>query len=84
MTVVAHPRVDAPSSIRLHSHVRLRAASKPEKGDFETPMMDGIVTVMQAGEVRISLVHTPPPEYASMEWYLYDAGSVGTRQVQLP
>lgn len=75
--VIAHLRVDSPSTIRLHSHVRLRAASKPEKGEPSNTILDGVVTMAQVGELKISLVHTPPPEFANMEWYLYDAGSVG-------
>ncbi|KAI0268684.1 RdRP-domain-containing protein [Gloeopeniophorella convolvens] len=76
--VIAHIRVDAQTSVRLHSHVRLRSASRPEKGDMQAVTMDGVVTLSQAGEVRISLIHTPPPEYTSMQWYLYDAGSIAT------
>ena len=77
---VAHIRVDAPSAIRLHSHVRLRAASKPEKGHVEPSVLDAIVLEANTGEVRLSLVHTPPPEYAQMQWYMYNAGSVGEFQ----
>ncbi|KAI0051209.1 RdRP-domain-containing protein [Auriscalpium vulgare] len=76
--VIAHIRVDASSTIRLHSHVRLRTASKPEKGHREPAILDGVVTQAQLGEVRISLVNIPPPEFAQMQWYLYDAGSVAT------
>ncbi|KAA1476797.1 RdRP-domain-containing protein [Dentipellis sp. KUC8613] len=76
--VIADIRVDSTSSIRLHSHVRLRAASKPEKGHLEPAVLDGVVGVAKAGEVSISLMHTPPPEFAEMHWYLYNAGSVAT------
>ncbi len=76
--VVAHVRVDSPSTVRLHSHVRFRAASKPEKGVGESVILDGLVTLSESGEIRVSLVHRPPPEFARMQWYLYDVGSVGT------
>ncbi|TFY74672.1 hypothetical protein EWM64_g9340, partial [Hericium alpestre] len=76
--VKADIRVDSPSAIRLHSHVRLRAASKPEKGHLEPVVMDGVVSSAQAGESTISLMHTPPPEFDKMQWYLYNAGSVAT------
>ncbi|TFY59052.1 hypothetical protein EVG20_g7930 [Dentipellis fragilis] len=78
---IADIRVDSTSSIRLHSHVRLRAASKPEKGHLEPAVLDGVVGVAKAGEVSISLMHTPPPEFAEMHWYLYNAGSVGACDV---
>lgn len=77
---VAHIRVDAPSAIRLHSHVRLRAASKPEKGHVEPSVLDAIVLEANAGEVKLLLIHTPPPEYVQMQWYIYNAGSVGEFQ----
>ncbi|KAI0063600.1 RdRP-domain-containing protein [Artomyces pyxidatus] len=76
--VIAHIRVDNPSTTRLHSHVRLRAASKPEKGHLDYLVVDGVVVQAQVGEVRISLVHTLPPEYTQIQWYLYDAGSIAT------
>ncbi|TDL18253.1 hypothetical protein BD410DRAFT_793437 [Rickenella mellea] len=41
--VIAHVRVDAPSSLRLHSHVRLQAASKPERVFIERAVLDGLV-----------------------------------------
>ncbi|KAI0028389.1 RdRP-domain-containing protein [Vararia minispora EC-137] len=81
--VVADIRVDSTTTIRLHSHVRLRAESRPEQGDIEQPILDGIVTVQQTGEIRIALTHTPPPEYESMQWYLYDAGSVATSRAMM-
>ncbi|KAI0311614.1 hypothetical protein OF83DRAFT_742720, partial [Amylostereum chailletii] len=76
--VIAHVRVDSPNPTRLHSHVRFRAASKPEKGDVESVILDGVVTSAQSGEIKVSLVHSPPPEFARMQWYLYDVGSVAT------
>ncbi|KAJ3842639.1 RdRP-domain-containing protein [Lentinula raphanica] len=76
--VVAHIRVDSPTTIRLHSHVRFRAASKPEKGVMDSEILDGLVTLSESGEIRVKLVHRPPPEFERMEWYLYDVGSVAT------
>ncbi|KAJ3916403.1 RdRP-domain-containing protein [Lentinula edodes] len=76
--IIAHIRVDSPTTIRLHSHVRFRAASKPEKGDMESSILDGLVTLSESGEIRVRLVHRPPPEFARMQWYLYDVGSVAT------
>lgn len=75
--VIAHVRVDSSSSIRLHSHVRFRAASKPEKGHIESVILDGLVTSAESGEIRVRLVHVPPPEFERMQWFLYDVGSVG-------
>lgn len=78
--VVADIRVDTPSTIRLHSHVRLTAASKPEKQNalWKREILDGVVKQSFRGEAEIELYHFPPPEYESMKWNLYDAGSTAT------
>ncbi|KAF9069456.1 RdRP-domain-containing protein [Rhodocollybia butyracea] len=76
--VIAHVRVDSPTTVRLHSHVRFRAASKPEKGEVESPILDGLVTLSESGEIRVKLITKPPPEFTKMQWYLYDVGSVAT------
>ncbi|KAF5390123.1 hypothetical protein D9757_003870 [Collybiopsis confluens] len=76
--VIAHIRVDSPSTVRLHSHVRFRAASKPEKGDIESTILDGLVTLSESGEIRVKLIRRPPPEFSRIQWYLYDVGSVAT------
>ncbi|KAJ3981779.1 RdRP-domain-containing protein [Lentinula detonsa] len=76
--VIAHIRVDSPTSVRLHSHVRFRAASKPQKGEMESDILDGLVTLSESGEIRVRLVRRPPPEFERMQWYLYDVGSVAT------
>ena len=75
--VIATIRVDARTSIRLHSHVRLQAASKAENRWLEAPIMDGVVTQASKGELKINLFHPGPPEMEVMDWNLYDAGSIG-------
>lgn len=79
--VVAHIRVDAPAAVQLHSHVRLRAASKPEKGWVAPIILDGLVLEMTPGEARISLMHAAPPEVLQIQWYLYNAGSTGEMMI---
>jgi len=83
--VVADIRVDKPSTARLHSHVRLTAASKPEKQTllWRREILDGIVKVSFRGEMEIELFHYPPPEYADMEWSLYDCGSTATTRAMM-
>ncbi|KAG8831497.1 hypothetical protein FRC17_003069 [Serendipita sp. 399] len=83
--VVADVRVDKPFSARLHSHVRLAPASRPEKqtASWRREILDGIVTVSFRGHVEISLFHHPPSEYHSMEWSLYDCGSTATAKAKL-
>ena len=76
--VIATIRIDAKTSIRLHSHVRLQAASKAENRWLEAPIMDGVVTQASKGELKINLFHPAPPEMEAMDWNLYDAGSIGT------
>ncbi|KAL0569074.1 hypothetical protein V5O48_012901, partial [Marasmius crinis-equi] len=62
LQVKATIRIDARTSIRLHSHVRLQAASKPEKGWVAPIVLDGVVVMAQKGELKIDLMHPPPPE----------------------
>lgn len=70
-------RVDAKTSARLHSHVRLEASSKPENRWINIPILDGLVIQAGKGELQIQLLHPPPPEVESMDWNLYTAGSIG-------
>jgi hypothetical protein len=76
--VKAFVRIDLRTSVRLHSHVRLQAASKPEKEWLEAPVMDGLVTQAMKGELRIELLHPAPPEMSRMDWKMYSAGIIGT------
>ena len=76
--IIAHIRIDAPTTIRLHSHVRIQAASKPENRWVNPIVMDGLVVVASKGELRIHLMHPAPPEMEEMDWNIYDAGSIGT------
>lgn len=84
-TVVADIRVDKPSTARLHSHVRLTAASKPDKQGkwWRREILDGVIKVSFKGEVEIELFQHPPPEYASMEWNMYDCGSTATTRAMM-
>jgi hypothetical protein len=75
--VIVTIRVDARTNIRIHSHVRLQAASKAENRWLEAPIMDGVVTHASKGELKINLFHPGPPEMESMDWNIYDAGSIG-------
>ncbi|KAF8597550.1 RNA-directed RNA polymerase [Ceratobasidium sp. AG-I] len=83
--VIAHPRIDLPNHVRLHAHVRLQAASQPERGvdPRGRPIMDGVVTNSRKGELRIKLFHTPPIDFSSIEWHLYPAGDVVTSRAML-
>ncbi|KAG8772988.1 hypothetical protein FRC12_002781 [Ceratobasidium sp. 428] len=78
--VDAHPRIDLPNSVRLHAHVRLQAASQPERGvdPRGRPIMDGVVSGSRRGELRIHLLHNPPIDVEKIEWHLYPAGDVVT------
>ncbi|KAG7097929.1 hypothetical protein E1B28_005240 [Marasmius oreades] len=60
--VKAAIRVDSRTSVRLHSHVRLQAASKPENRWVPAIVLDGVVVMAQRGEMKIELIHPPPPE----------------------
>lgn len=76
--VKAAVRVDARTAVRLHSHVRLQAASKPQnKWVVQSPILDGVVVQALKGELKIELLHPAPPEMDRMDWKMYNAGSVG-------
>jgi regulator of nonsense transcripts 1 len=81
MIVAADMRVDSTFPARLHSHVRLQGASEAENAWIRSPILDGLVTGSLKGEIHISLVHPPPPDFQRMEWNLYHAGSTGVLRV---
>ena len=81
--VVANIRVDAPTPIRIHSHVRLQVSSPPEHSTLPPAVLDAVVLRASRGELVLDLLHPLPPEYAEVDWNLFDAGSVATSQAML-
>ncbi|EAU82968.2 RNA-directed RNA polymerase [Coprinopsis cinerea okayama7 len=81
--VKASVRLDARTTIRLHSHVRLKAVSKAENKWLTIPVLDGLVVQMTRGELGVKLIHPAPPELEQMQWVIYDAGGVATTQAML-
>lgn len=76
--VTAQVRIDEPTAVRIHSHVRLQAVSDPEKGWVGgKPVVDAVVVLAMKGEMKMELQYPLPPEYAKMQWRMYNAGSVG-------
>ncbi|KAG5223222.1 RNA-dependent RNA polymerase [Salix suchowensis] len=76
--VKAAIRVDDRSSgVRLHSHVRLQAASHPDRGWVSPPIVDGIAIQSLKGELKIEVQQPLPPEATRMSWKMYNAGSIG-------
>lgn len=76
--VIATVRIDARSAIRLHSHVRLQAASRSENRIIDIPIMDGLVVQAGKGEMKINLIHPAPAEMEEMDWNMYDCGTTCT------
>lgn len=58
--IIATIRIDARTAVRLYSHVRLQAASRPENQWIEAPIMDGIVAQALKAELKIHLLHPVP------------------------
>lgn len=85
--VRAQVRVDATSSVRIHSHVRLAPVSRPEPETgnawLQREVLDGTVKQARKGEVEIQLYQHPPPEFEKMEWNMYDAGSIATGEAMM-
>lgn len=75
--VDVHFRVDLSVSIRLHSHVRLQCVSDPDNAFIDRAAVDGVVTKAFRGEITVELFHPLPPEFAVMQWRIFDAGSLG-------
>ncbi|KAF7338901.1 Rna-directed rna polymerase [Mycena sanguinolenta] len=75
LCVRAPIRIDAKSPVRLHSHVRLQAASKPDNRWIESIVLDGVVIQSTKGELKIELMHPPPPEMEVMDFNLYHAAT---------
>ncbi|CAL1711823.1 unnamed protein product [Somion occarium] len=81
--VVADIRVDAPTPIRIHSHIRLQVASSPEHSTLPPSVVDAIVVRASKGELFLTLQQPLPPEYAEVDWKLYSAGSIATSKAML-
>ena len=81
--VMAHIRVDAVTPIRIHSHVRLQVASKPEHSTLQAPIVDAVILRASRGEMYLRPFHPLPPEYDIVTWNMYDAGSVATSRAML-
>lgn len=82
-SVMAHIRVDAVTSIRIHSHVRLQVSSRPEHSTLPPAVVDCVVLRASRGEILLSPSHPLPPEYAEVTWSMYDAGSVATSRAMM-
>ncbi|KAJ7166539.1 RNA-directed RNA polymerase [Mycena crocata] len=83
LCVKAPIRIDAKTAVRLHSHVRLQAASKPDNRWIESIILDGVVVQSMKGELKVELMHPPPPEMEIMDWNLYNAGSTATSKAMM-
>lgn len=81
--VMAHIRVDDPTPIRIHSHIRLKVSSPPEHSTLPAAVLDAVVLRASRGELLIKTQQSLPPEFESVDWRLYDAGSVATSKAML-
>ncbi|KAH8088982.1 RNA dependent RNA polymerase-domain-containing protein [Cristinia sonorae] len=81
--VMAHIRVDAITSVRIHSHVRLQVSSPPEHSTLPPAIVDAVVLRASRGELLLSPFHPLPPEHTEVTWNMYDAGSVATSRAML-
>ncbi|OBZ65910.1 ATP-dependent helicase upf1 [Grifola frondosa] len=83
ITVTARIRVDAPTPIRIHSHIRLQVASSPEGSPIPRAVVDAVVTRASRGELWLDVKQPLPPEWKSVDWNLYDAGSTATSKAMM-
>jgi len=54
-------RIDTQTPVRLHSHIRLKAVSNPEKGWVDIPVLDAVVLLASKGEMRLELQYPRTP-----------------------
>ncbi|KIJ58833.1 hypothetical protein HYDPIDRAFT_101927 [Hydnomerulius pinastri MD-312] len=81
--IKVHFRVDMGVPVRLHSHVRLQCVSDPDNAFVDRAVLDGVVTKAARGELTVELFHPLPPEFAEMQWKIYDAGSLATARAMM-
>lgn len=81
--VMAHVRVDLKVPIRIHSHVRLRVASSPEHSTLPAAIVDAVAVRASRGEICLDVLHPLPPEWSTIDWYLYPAGSIVTSRAMM-
>ena len=74
MVVTASFRVDLAAPFRAGDHIRLRSATPPKDAPLQKPrILDGLITRIGQGSIKISLMEPPPPECCS--WYILSAGN---------
>lgn len=81
--VVADIRVDTPTPVRIHSHVRLLLSSPAEHSTLPAAVLDALVVKATRGELTMHVLQPLPPEYRQVNWRLYNAGSVATSKAML-
>lgn len=81
--IIAHTRIDSPTPIRIHNHVRLQLASIAEHSTLPPPVLDAIVTRATRGELYLDVMQPLPPEWREVEWNVYDAGGTATSAAML-
>ena len=80
--------MDQKSTVRIGSHIRLRAAQLPTNDSPNVtverrPIVDGVVSQSDRGELRVDLMDYLPHEFEEMGWLMYDAGTVTTSQAMM-
>lgn len=81
--VIADVRVDISSPIRIHSHVRLILSSPAEHSTLPPAVLDALVIRATRGEIMLDVLQPLPPEATTVNWRLYNAGSVATSKAML-
>ncbi|KAI0333202.1 RdRP-domain-containing protein [Cubamyces sp. BRFM 1775] len=81
--VVAHTRIDAPTSVRIHNHVRLQVASVDPVATRAPPIVDALVTRATRGEMYLTVQQPLPPEWQAVDWNIFDAGGTATAAAML-
>ena len=80
---VAHTRIDNPTPIRIHSHVRLKLASIDEHSTLAPAVLDAVVIRAMRGELHLKVQQPLPPEWRDVDWNIFDAGGTATSAAML-
>ena len=82
-SVTADVRVDISTPIRIHSHLRIVLSSPAEHSTLPAAVLDAVVVRATRGEMLLDVQQPLPPEYAQVNWRLYNAGSTATSRAML-
>ena len=81
--VVAHTRVDLPTPLRIHDHVRLQVASVAPSSALPPAVVDVVILRSGRGEAPLVVKQPLPPEWQDVDRNIFNAGGTATSAAML-